>query len=47
MQELSGGQRTVAALALLLALQRVSPAPFYVFDEVDAALDALYKTPLF
>lgn len=37
--ELSGGQRSVVALALILALLQASPAPFYILDEVDAALD--------
>lgn len=36
---LSGGERTTAALALLLSLHSFSPAPFYVFDEMEAALD--------
>ena len=39
MAMLSGGERALTALALVLALQQVSPSPFYVFDEVDAALD--------
>lgn len=39
MEQLSGGERTVAALALLFALQTYRPAPFFVLDEVDAALD--------
>ncbi|CAH8560387.1 unnamed protein product [Heterobilharzia americana] len=37
--ELSGGQRSLAALSLILALLRFKPAPLYILDEVDAALD--------
>ncbi|AYU83156.1 structural maintenance of chromosome (SMC) family protein, putative [Leishmania donovani] len=40
MELLSGGERTMAALALLFAIHEVSPTPFFVLDEVDAALDA-------
>ncbi|MDR7568070.1 MAG: chromosome segregation protein SMC, partial [Armatimonadota bacterium] len=36
---LSGGERAMAALALIFALLRVHPSPFCVFDEVDASLD--------
>lgn len=36
---LSGGERALTALAVILALQQVNPSPFYVFDEVDAPLD--------
>lgn len=37
--ELSGGQRSLVALSLVLALLRFKPAPLYILDEVDAALD--------
>jgi len=37
--ELSGGQRSLLALSLVLALCRFKPAPIYILDEVDAALD--------
>jgi chromosome segregation protein len=36
---LSGGERALTALAVILALQQVNPSPFYVLDEVDAPLD--------
>jgi len=39
MTELSGGEQTIAALALLFAIHSYHPAPFFVLDEVDAALD--------
>ena len=37
--ELSGGQRSLVALSLVLSLLRFKPAPIYILDEVDAALD--------
>jgi structural maintenance of chromosome 2 len=37
--ELSGGQRSLLALSLILALLLFKPAPFYILDEIDAALD--------
>ncbi|CEP64185.1 cohesin subunit SMC3 LALA0_S10e04368g [Lachancea lanzarotensis] len=43
-EQLSGGQKTVCAIALILAIQVVDPAPFYLFDEIDAALDKQYRT---
>jgi len=39
LSELSGGQRSLLALSLVLALLLVNPAPMYILDEIDAALD--------
>ncbi|KAK2945025.1 putative Structural maintenance of chromosomes protein 2 [Blattamonas nauphoetae] len=39
LSELSGGQRSLLALSLILALLLFKPAPMYILDEIDAALD--------
>jgi structural maintenance of chromosome 1 len=39
MEQLSGGEKTMAALALLFAIHSYRSSPFFILDEVDAALD--------
>lgn len=43
-EQLSGGQKSLCALALIFAIQLSDPAPFYLFDEIDANLDTQYRT---
>ncbi|KAH8582501.1 SMC3 SMC type chromosomal ABC ATpase [Cryptosporidium sp. chipmunk genotype I] len=43
LNQLSGGQKTLVALAFLFALHRADPAPMYLLDEIDAALDDQYR----
>jgi len=42
----SSGERSVATVAFLLALQEFTPASFYIFDEIDAHLDPFYVEKL-
>jgi len=43
-QQLSGGQKSLVALTMIFAIQKCDPAPFYLFDEIDANLDADRRT---
>ncbi|MCD6432118.1 chromosome segregation protein SMC [Candidatus Bathyarchaeota archaeon] len=42
----SGGERSVAAVAFIFALQEFNPASFYILDEIDAHLDAFHVSKL-
>lgn len=42
-QQLSGGQKSLVALTLIFAIQKCDPAPFYLFDEIDQALDPHHR----
>jgi len=42
----SGGEKSVAAVSLLMSLQGLTPADFYIFDEVDAHMDVAYTRNL-
>lgn len=42
----SGGEKSITAVSFLLAVHSVYPSPFYLFDEIDAHLDAVYADRL-
>ena len=46
LKELSGGEKTVVALSLLFALNSLTPSSIYLLDEVDSALDQMYRKGL-
>ena len=46
LKELSGGEKTVVALSLLLALNSLTGSQIYLLDEVDSALDQVYRAGL-
>ncbi|MEM2022524.1 MAG: chromosome segregation protein SMC, partial [Archaeoglobaceae archaeon] len=41
LESMSGGEKSLVALALIFAIQMYRPAPFYAFDEVDMFLDGV------
>ena len=41
LEQLSGGEKSLASLAFIFSLQRHDPSPLYVFDEVDMSLDGV------
>ena len=46
MHQLSGGQKTAVGIILIFALSKIDPAPFYILDEIDAALDPVLRSNL-
>lgn len=45
MNQLSGGQKSLVALALIFAIQKCDPAPFYLFDEIDQVITTRFLIP--
>ncbi len=45
-EQMSGGEKAITALAFIFAIQQTHPAPFYVLDEVDAPLDTVNSSML-
>jgi len=41
LKSMSGGEKTITALSFIFSIQEYNPAPFYIMDEVDAALDKI------
>ncbi|MGD0718661.1 MAG: hypothetical protein ABSA15_03675 [Thermoplasmata archaeon] len=41
LEQLSGGEKSIASLAFIFAMQRYEPSPLYVFDEIDMSLDGI------
>uniref|UniRef100_A0A1B0CYF8 Structural maintenance of chromosomes protein 3 n=1 Tax=Phlebotomus papatasi TaxID=29031 RepID=A0A1B0CYF8_PHLPP len=44
MNQLSGGQKSLVALALIFSIQKCDPAPFYLFDEIDQVIIQGFKS---
>ena len=46
LSHLSGGQKTVVVASLIFSVLKLDPAPFYIFDEFDHALDGQYRAAI-
>lgn len=47
MNQLSGGQKSLVALALIFSIQKCDPAPFYLFDEIDQVSNFFFAITFF